>query len=125
MGFLDGLLGNASEIPPETIEAEFGELLAADEQVFKAYQLIRDFFIFTDFRLLLVDKQGLTGKKIAYHSVPYRNITHFIVETSGHLDLDAELKIWVSGSPEPLQQSFSKKVNVYEVQALLADMVRR
>lgn len=125
MGFLDGLLGNASEIPPETIEAEFAELLAADEQVFKAYQLIRDFFIFTDFRLLLVDKQGLTGRKISYHSVPYRSITHFMVETSGHLDLDAELKIWVSGSPEPLQQSFSKKVNVYEVQALLADMVRR
>ncbi len=125
MGFLDGLLGNASEIAPEKIEAEFGELLAADEQVVRAYQLIRDFVIFTDFRLLLVDKQGITGKKISYHSVPYHSITHFIVETSGHLDLDAELKIWLSGSPEPLHQSFSRKVNVYEVQALLAEMVRR
>lgn len=125
MGLLDGLLGNASEIMPEVIRGEFATLLAPNEQVLKAYQLIRDFFIFTDFRLLLVDKQGLTGKKISYHSVPYRSITHFLVETSGHLDLDAELKIWVSGSPEPLQQSFSKKVNVYDVQAMLAEMVRR
>ena len=125
MGFLDGLLGNASEITPEAIRKEFETLLAPEEQVLKAYQLIRDFFIFTDFRLLLVDKQGVTGKKISYHSVPYRSITHFIIETSGHLDLDAELKIWVSGSAEPLHQSFSKKVNVYEVQALLAGMIRR
>ena len=125
MGFLDGLIGNASEISPEVIRGEFKALLAADEQVYKAYQLVRDYFIFTDCRLLLVDKQGITGKKISYHSVPYRSITHFMVETSGHLDLDAELKIWVSGSAEPLQQSFSKKVNVYEVQALLADMIRR
>lgn len=34
---------------------------------------MRDMFIFTNKRLVLVDKQGLTGKKVEYHSVPYRS----------------------------------------------------
>ena len=39
----------------------------------------------------LVDKQGVTGRKVQYHSVPYKSITHFSVETAGTFDLDAEL----------------------------------
>jgi len=55
--------------------------------------LIRALFVFTNKRLILVDKQGLTGNKVEYHSLPYRIITHFSVETAGHFDLDAELKV--------------------------------
>jgi lipopolysaccharide export system protein LptA len=32
-----------------------------------AYQLIRDYFVFTNKRLVLVDKQGMTGSKVEYH----------------------------------------------------------
>jgi hypothetical protein len=123
MGLLDGLLGNASEIDPAMIHNEFVQILSADERVEKAYQLIRDFFVFTNKRLVLVDKQGLTGKKVEYHSIPYRSITHFSVETSGHFDLDAELKIWVSSNPTPIQKQFNKKLNIYEVQSVLAHYV--
>ena len=55
--------------------------------------MIRDLFVFTNKRLILVDKQGLTGNKVEYHSLPYRTITHSRVETAGHFDLDAELKV--------------------------------
>lgn len=54
-----------------------------------AYQLIRDYFVSTDKRFVLVDKQGITGSKIEYHSIPYKSITHFSVETAGTFDLDA------------------------------------
>jgi Bacterial PH domain len=71
-----------------------------------------------------VDKQGLTGNKVEYHSLPYKNITHFSVETAGHFDLDTELKIlWISGSPIPIQKQFNKKLNIYEVQSVLAGYV--
>ncbi len=63
------------------------------------------------------------GNKLEYHSVPYRSVTHFSVETAGPMDLDAELRIWITGNPVPLQKSFNKKVNVYEVQAVLAYFV--
>jgi hypothetical protein len=125
MGLLDGLLGNASEIDGDKLQTEFSKVLAADEKIERAYQLIRDLFIFTDKRLILVDKQGLTGSKVHYHSLPYRAITHFSIETAGHFDLDAELKIWVSGSSAPIQKTFNKRLSIYEVQAILASYVLR
>ena len=33
-----------------------------------------------------------------YHSIPSKSITHFSIETAGTFDLDAELKIWISGT---------------------------
>jgi hypothetical protein len=123
MGLLDGLMGNASEIEPSEIEGDFARVMAPGERIEKAYKLIRDLFVFTNKRLILVDKQGLTGNKVEYHSLPYKNITHFSVETAGHFDLDAELKIWISGTPVPLQKRFNKQLNIYEVQSVLAGYV--
>jgi hypothetical protein len=125
MGFFDGLLGNASEIDPNQAQNEFAQIYAPNEKVQKAYILIRDFFIFTDKRLILVDKQGLTGHKVDYHSIPYKSIRHFSIETAGHFDLDAELKIWISGSQAPLQKRFNKKLNIYQLQSVLAYFVLR
>jgi hypothetical protein len=125
MGLFDGLMGNASKVDPATIQKEFAQILAPGEVVQHAYQLIRDYFVFTDKRFVLVDKQGLTGSKVEYHSIPYKSITHFSIETAGTFDLDAELKIWISGSPAPLQKTFNKKLSIYEVQAVLASYVLR
>ena len=125
MGLLDGVMGNASKIDPLKIQEEFSQILAPGERVEHAYQLIRDYFVFTDKRFVLVDKQGLTGSKLAYHSIPYKSITHFSIETGGTFDLDAELKIWISSTAEPIQKQFNKKLNIYEVQAVLASYVLR
>ena len=125
MGLLDALLGNAAEVDADKMQAEFGQVLAPGEQVEKAYVLIRDAMLFTNRRLILVDKQGMTGSKVEYHSLPYRAITHFSVETAGHFDLDAELKIWVSGRADPFAQQFKKGLSIYAVQAVLAGYVCR
>ncbi len=123
MGIFNGVVGNASEYNAEKAQEEYGHLLSSNEVINKAYKLIRDMFIFTNKRLILIDVQGLTGKKIEYKSVPYSKITSFSVETAGHLDLDAELKIWVSGLPQPIEKQFNKTLNIYEVQAELAEHV--
>ena len=125
MGLLDGVLGNASEIDPAKLQQEFKQILAPGEKVERAYQLIRDYLVFTDKRFVLVDKQGLTGSKVEYHSIPYKSITHFSIETAGTFDLDAELKIWISGTAAPVQKQFNRKLSVYEVQAVLASYVLR
>lgn len=124
MGFLDGLTGNASRVDSRAAAKEYGRLLAQDEPVHAAYQLIRDAVLFTDRRLIFIDKQGMTGRKISYHSVPYRSITHFSVETAGSFDLDAELTISLSGGQAIVKQ-FGRGVDVYEVQALLAGSIPR
>lgn len=123
MGFFDGMMGNAAEVNPGEAQREFARILAVDERIEKAYKLIRDLFIFTNKRLILVDKQGLTGKKVEYHSIPYKSITHFSIETAGSFDLDAELKIWISGNALPLQKQFNKNLNIYELQTVLAEYV--
>lgn len=123
MGLFDGLIGNASEVSITKLQEELKELLIPGETIKNAYKVIRDTFIFTDKRLILIDKQGVTGKKTEYHSIPYKNILHFSVETAGTFDLDAELKIWVSGSTEPLQKNFNKSTNIYQVQSVLAQYV--
>ena len=123
MGLMNGLMGNAGKIDPAAAQAEYSRLLGNGEQIHAAYLLVRDAFLFTNRRLILVDKQGITGKKIEYHSVLYKSITHFAVETAGNFDLDAEPKIWISGNPVPLQKRFSKSVDIYEVQAILSHFV--
>lgn len=125
MGLLDGLMGHASEINVADIQKEYAALLAGPEKIEKAYKVIRDVFIFTNKRLILVDKQGITGKKTDYHSIPYKNISHFSIETAGHFDLDAELKIWISGNPAPIEKQFNKSLNIYELQSVLAEYILR
>ncbi|CAL9519034.1 PH domain-containing protein [Streptomyces sp. ICN988] len=119
------LFGNAHSIDPAKAQQDYARLLGHGEQIHAAYLLIRDTILFTDRRLILIDKQGITGKKTEYHSIPYRSITHFAVETAGHFDLDAELKIWLSSSQVPIQKTFTKGVDIYEVQAILTQFVAR
>lgn len=120
MGILSGLMGHASKKDIEKVEKQLESVLADGEQVAEAYQVIRDYFVFTDKRLILVDRQGLTGKKVEYHSIPYRSILRFSVETAGIFELDAELKIWVRGMAAPIQKEFRQDACVYDVQKALA-----
>ncbi|WP_058306315.1 PH domain-containing protein [Gracilibacillus massiliensis] len=121
MGFLDGLMGNASNVDTKEIMKDYDQLLVEGEEVKAAFKVIRDMFIFTDKRLILVDKQGLTGKKTSFHSIMYKSISHFSVETAGTFDMDSELKIWISGNLEPLvSKTFKKDSNIYEIQKVLA-----
>jgi len=120
MGLLNGLLGNAGEISIEKLQEEFQPLLVEGEQLEKAFKVIRDMWVFTNKRLILVDKQGLTGKKVDYQSIPYKSIIRFSKESVGMFDLDAELKIWLSGMSQPIVKEFSKKANVNEVYQLMS-----
>lgn len=126
MGLFSGVIGNASQRDNDKVERQLEDILIPDEQVNLAFVLVRDLIVFTDYRLILVDKQGVTGKKTSYKSLPYRSISRFTVETSGHLDLDAELKIWISSAAEPAEVlQFNSDHNVVEIQQALAEAVLR
>ena len=124
MGLFSGLLGNASQLNNDKIEQELEHVLLDNEQVEMAFSLVRDLIVFTEYRLILVDKQGVTGKKVSYKSIPYRSIARFTVETSGHFDLDAELKIWISSATEPAEiLQFKSDKSVIAIQKALATAV--
>jgi hypothetical protein len=73
-----------------------GELLITGEDVVGSYVSMRDRVVFTNKRIISCNVQGMTGKKVDYTSIPYSKIQTYSVETSGVLDLDAELEIWIS-----------------------------
>lgn len=123
MGLFNALLGNVSEMDANALKNEYQPLLCEGEKIEKAYKLIRDKWVFTNKRLIIQDTQGVMGKKKEYYSIPYRSIERFSVETAGTFDMDAEIKIWVRGCDEPLEQQFGRESNVAEVQRVLAQYV--
>ena len=124
MGLFSGLLGNASQLNNDKIQQELEHVLLDNEQVEMAFSLVRHLIVFTEYRLILVDIQGVTGKKVSYKSIPYRSISRFTVETSGHFDLDAELKIWISSATEPAEiLQFKSDKSVIAIQKALATAV--
>jgi len=116
-------MGHASEVSLEKVTQEFAPLLIDGERIEKAFRLIRDMFVFTNKRLILVEKQGLTGSKVDYQTIPYSSIKKFSKESAGMLDLDAELKIWVTGESLPIKKEFRKGDSINEVYRILSQYI--
>lgn len=123
MGLLDNLMGNATEVKASDVQTELSSVLCDGEQVERAFKVFRDQWIFTTKRLIILDVQGVTGSKKDYHSIPYKSVQHFSVETSGTFDDDCEMKIWVAGQAEPIKQEFSTKIDIKALQLLFANHV--
>lgn len=120
MGLFDSFMGNASKINKEELAREFSPMLADNEHIEQAFAVFRDKWVFTNRRLIILNVQGMTGKKREYMSIPYRSIVRYSIETAGTFDLDAELKIWLSGSDIPFEQKFNSSSNLPEFQRMLA-----
>lgn len=120
MSFLSNLMGNASELNPSELQTEFANVLFAGEEIESAFKIFRDKWVFTNKRLIMQDVQGLTGSKKEYHTVPYKSITHFLVETTGSFDADCEIEIWISGSATSLKKELKKGIDVIGLQKTLA-----
>jgi len=63
MGVFDGLLDNNTKPNTAKVTHELQAILIANETVDLAFTLIRDLVVFTNKRLIIVDKQGVTEKR--------------------------------------------------------------
>ena len=123
MSFLSNLIGNASELNPAELQTEFANVLFAGEEIESAFKIFRDKWVFTNKRLIMQDVQGITGSKKEYHTVPYKSITHFKVETAGSFDADCEIEIWISGSSTSLKKELKKGIDVIGLQKTLSSYI--
>jgi hypothetical protein len=96
--------------------------LLPEEQIISAYQSVRDGILFTNFRIIAINVQGITGKKKDFSSLPYSKIQAFSVETAGVLDLDSELELWFSGLGK-VKFEFTSQSNVSEICRLISTKV--
>ncbi|WP_191600266.1 PH domain-containing protein [Marinomonas algicola] len=83
-------------IEMDKVREDFHQFLIDDETIFAAFKTIRDQLVFTNKRIIAANVQGLTGSKVDYTSIPYSKIQAFSVETSGTLDLDCEIELYIS-----------------------------
>ena len=120
MGLFNAILGNASEVTIESASKEFEPILIEGEEIEKAFRLIKDMFVFTNKRLILVEKQ-LVGSKVDYLSIPYKNIKKFSKESAEIHVLVVEVKIWRNNDNEPISKQFGKGGNnINEVYRILS-----
>lgn len=131
MGFMDGLLGNYSEVTIDELENQYGAYLMLDEQIQMGFKLVRDTFIFTDKRLILLDHQGVTGKKTRILSISIDAIFDVTMETSGTAFDDSELTVHYMTSPYYRANNvetttytfeFGKKFNVQPIYVALTTL---
>lgn len=120
MGLFDAILGNASEVDTHKIGKKIEPIMFDGEVIERAFKVVRDMYVFTSARLILIDKQGMTGKKVSYLTIPYKSISTFSVETAGHFDMDSELSLWVSGHKEPIKKELAKGCDIVGIQKTLA-----
>lgn len=84
------------------------------EKIIGTYQAIRDGVVFTNKRIMVINIQGITGKKKDCTSLPYSKIQAYSVETAGMLDLDSELELWFSGLGK-IKLEFASNANIAEI----------
>jgi len=76
---------------------DLAPMMVQGEQPIATFRGMRDGVVFTTKRVIAVNMQGITGKKVDYTSLPYSKVQSFSVETAGVIDLDSELEMWFSG----------------------------
>ncbi len=94
--FQKSVLFKLEPIPVDQMLETISQFLLEEETVFSVFKTVRDQLVFTSKRIIAANVQGLTGKKVDYTSIPYSKIQTFSVETSGTLDRDCELEIYIS-----------------------------
>ena len=118
-----GLL-NATTASPAEFQEKHGHSLVEGESAEVVFKTVRDWIAFTSWRVIHVDVQGLTGSKKQYLSIPYRSITAYAIESAGTFDLDAEIKIFLSGH-SPIEFKIGKGSDVGGLQRLMAEKLDR
>ena len=99
------------QVPRNTYYSYVQPLMIDDEQVISAYQTVRDGVVFTNYRIISLNLQGVAGKKVDITSMPYKNIQIFSVENAGVADADAELDLFFAGQ-QRIRFEFSGKSDI-------------
>ena len=120
MGLFTGVLGLSTETDTSKVEEQLAQILIQGETVELAYKLVRDLTVLTSKRIILIDKQGITGKRTEYLSIPYKSIVKFSVETAGHFDLDADITLWLSSHHDPVKLELRRAGDTSQLLRIIA-----
>jgi hypothetical protein len=113
---------NLKQIDLSKVRREVLDFLVGGEDMVQAFETIRDQVIFTTKRIIVVNVQGITGKKRSYISYPYSKVQYFGVESAGLLDIDSEL-ILAFNDGSKLSFDFRSNVDIIKISKCIAQFV--
>ena len=113
--FKNKLIFKLHKVNIDKKEQALQDQLIDGEEIIGAYQTMRDYVVFTNMRIISVNVQGVTGKKKDFTSMPYAKINCFSIETSGVLDLDSELELYIAGVEEVIHFEFFGSCDIKEI----------
>lgn len=97
------------------------DLLIAGEKAQIAYKTIRDTAVVTNKRIIISDKQGITGKKVEVYTIPFKSIIMYSSENGGTFDLNTELELWTTAGKFKL--NLNKKVDIRKLDKVIAEAI--
>lgn len=89
------------------------------EQGTEGYQLVRDAVVFTNFRILFIDRQGATGAKTRVKTIYLNSIVEVEVETAASFADDGEINITY------LKDVFQKKTSAETLDTVTLEFPRK
>lgn len=102
---------------PESVK----ELLVDGEEAKAAYKTLRDTAVVTNKRIIISDRQGLTGKKVEIYTIPFKSIVLYSTENAGTFDTNAEIELWTKAGKFKL--NLNKKVDIRKLDKVIAEAI--
>ena len=97
--------------------------LVDGEHIVAAFKAIRDSVVFTNKRVISINVQGITGRKVDFTSLPYSKIQAYSVETAGTLDFDCELDLFFSGDIGQVRFELKGSCDIIALNKLISSYV--
>jgi hypothetical protein len=94
--------------------------LIAGEEVSAAFASPTGAIIFTDRRILLVQREHLLEARVETSSYPYREVRHFAVQEGEAEGSRSTMRIWLGDEPQPLHLRAAAGTDLGPLQRLLA-----
>lgn len=103
------------------VPKEIENILVAGEVAEVAYKTIRDVAVVTNKRIIIADRQGITGKKVEVYTIPFKSIVMYSSENAGMLDFNAEIELWTRVGRFKLR--LDRKVDIRKLDRLIGQYI--
>lgn len=101
-------------IPNDQLEGEILNYIDEDEKVIYSLKSKRDFGVFTDKRIILVDKKGFRGFRKSVYTLMYESISSYVLTVK---NLDATIEL-ITDSSHKIFINFLKPIPLEDVDAV-------
>jgi len=100
--------------------AALSDHLVPDETVHAAFVAPTGAILFTDRRIVIVQREHLLEARIETGSWPYRSVRHFSIQEGESADSRTAVRIWLGDEPHPLHLRANPGTDLRRLQRLLA-----